>query len=77
MEDVFRFSDDFGPARIICICKPSLALKAILVIGNTACGPAIGGLNRWTQGTALEKPEARSVGALAEGFQNRSKMRGW
>lgn len=30
------------------------------------CGPAIGGLNRWTQGTSLEKPEARSVGALAE-----------
>jgi glutamate dehydrogenase (NAD(P)+) len=44
MEDVFRFSDDFGPARIICICKPSLALKAILVIDNTACGPAIGGV---------------------------------
>ncbi|HEY3446575.1 MAG TPA: PfaD family polyunsaturated fatty acid/polyketide biosynthesis protein [Myxococcales bacterium] len=30
------------------------------------CGPAIGGLNRWTKGTALERPEARSVGALAE-----------
>ncbi|MGC4120386.1 MAG: PfaD family polyunsaturated fatty acid/polyketide biosynthesis protein [Myxococcales bacterium] len=30
------------------------------------CGPAIGTLNRWTKGTALEKPQARSVGVLAE-----------
>ena len=44
MEDMFRFADDFGPARIIHICRPSLALKAIVVIDNTACGAAIGGV---------------------------------
>ena len=44
MEGAFRFSDDFGPARIISIYQPSLALKAILVVDNTACGAAIGGV---------------------------------
>lgn len=29
------------------------------------CGPAIGGLNRWTRGTALEHPEQRDAPALA------------
>ncbi|QWG12106.1 Glu/Leu/Phe/Val dehydrogenase [Bradyrhizobium sediminis] len=44
MEDMFRFADDFGPTRIIHICRPSLALKAIVVIDNIACGTAIGGV---------------------------------
>jgi glutamate dehydrogenase (NAD(P)+) len=43
MEDTFRFSDAFGPSRIIHIFRPSLGLKAIVVVDNTACGPAIGG----------------------------------
>jgi len=42
MEDAFRFSDAWGPSRIIHIHRPSLGLKAILVVDNTACGPAIG-----------------------------------
>lgn len=29
------------------------------------CGPAIGGLNRWTQGTSLAEPENRDASALA------------
>jgi len=44
MEDMFRFADDFGPARILHIYRPSLALKAIVVVDNTACGAAIGGV---------------------------------
>jgi glutamate dehydrogenase (NAD(P)+) len=44
MQDLFRFADEFGPARIIHIYRPSLALKAILVVDNTACGPAVGGV---------------------------------
>jgi glutamate dehydrogenase (NAD(P)+) len=44
MEDAFRFSDAWGPSRIIHIHRPSLGLKAILVVDNTACGPAIGGV---------------------------------
>ncbi len=44
MEGMFRFADDFGPARIIHISRRSLALKAIVVVDNTACGEAIGGI---------------------------------
>jgi len=44
MDDVFRFADPFGPARIIHIHRPSLDLRAIVVVDNTACGAAIGGV---------------------------------
>ena len=44
MDDMFRFADDFGPARIIRIYRPSLPLKAIIVIDNTACGASVGGV---------------------------------
>jgi len=44
MEDMFRFADAFGPARIGHLYQPSLALNAIVVVDNTACGPAIGGV---------------------------------
>jgi glutamate dehydrogenase (NAD(P)+) len=44
MDDMFRFADAFGPTRIIHIHRPSLALKAIVVVDNTACGAAIGGI---------------------------------
>ena len=32
MEDIFRFADPFGPARIVHIHVPSVGLKAIVVI---------------------------------------------
>ena len=41
---MFRFADEFGPARIIHIHRPAVGLKAIVVIDNTACGPAVGGV---------------------------------
>lgn len=41
---MFRFADEFGPARIIHIHRPGAGLKAIVVLDNTACGPAIGGV---------------------------------
>ena len=44
MEDMFRFADEFGPARIVHIHRPHVGLQAIAVIDNTACGPAIGGV---------------------------------
>jgi glutamate dehydrogenase (NAD(P)+) len=44
MQDLFRFADEFGPARIIHIHRASIGLKAILVVDNTACGPAVGGV---------------------------------
>jgi len=42
-DDLFRFADDLGPAKIIHITQPSLGLRAILVVDNVACGPSIGG----------------------------------
>ncbi len=44
MEEVFRFADPFGPARIIHIHRPSLDVRAVVVVDNTACGVAIGGV---------------------------------
>lgn len=44
MQDLFSYADELGPARIIHVCEPGLGLKAILVVDNVACGPAIGGL---------------------------------
>ncbi len=43
MEDGFRFCDELGPEKIIKIYQPELGLKGILVVDNTAAGPAIGG----------------------------------
>lgn len=40
---MFRFADEFGPARIIHIHRPAVGLNAVVVVDNTACGPAIGG----------------------------------
>ena len=44
MEDIFRFADDLGPAKIIHVHEPRLGLKGILVVDNVATGPSIGGL---------------------------------
>jgi glutamate dehydrogenase/leucine dehydrogenase len=44
VEDLFRLSDELGPSRIVHIRRPSVGLKAIAVIDNTACGVAIGGV---------------------------------
>ncbi|MDX1434285.1 MAG: Glu/Leu/Phe/Val dehydrogenase [Gammaproteobacteria bacterium] len=42
-EEIWRFSDDLGPEKIIHLYNPSTALRAILVVDNVACGPSIGG----------------------------------
>ena len=39
----FDLSDDLGPEKVIHIWRPALGLKAIVVVDNTAAGPAIGG----------------------------------
>jgi glutamate dehydrogenase (NAD(P)+) len=43
VEEAFRFADQLGPEKIVHIHEPRLGLKAIVVIDNTAVGPAIGG----------------------------------
>ncbi len=40
----FRFVDTLGPDKIVEICAPRAGLKAVVVIDNVACGPAIGGI---------------------------------
>ena len=44
MSEVFRLTDDLGPAKVIHVHSPALGLKGILVVDNVAAGPAIGGL---------------------------------
>ncbi len=44
MEDLFRFADEFGPARIVHIHRRGVGLRAVAVVDNTACGPAVGGV---------------------------------
>jgi len=39
-----HLSDDLGPEKIMLLRDPSVGLAAILVIDNTAAGPAIGGI---------------------------------
>jgi glutamate dehydrogenase (NAD(P)+) len=43
MEDMFGFADAIGPEKIVHIHEPRIGLKAIVVVDNTAAGPAIGG----------------------------------
>jgi glutamate dehydrogenase (NAD(P)+) len=40
----FRFVDALGPEKIVEIYEPRIGLKAVVVIDNVACGPAIGGV---------------------------------
>jgi glutamate dehydrogenase (NAD(P)+) len=44
VDEDFRFGDEFGPSRILHIYRPELKLRATVVIDNTACGVAVGGV---------------------------------
>ena len=39
-----RFTDEFGPEKIVYVYEPRCKLRGIVVIDNTAIGPAIGGI---------------------------------
>ena len=43
-EEVFHYTDEIGPEKILYIYDPKTKLKGILVVDNTARGPAIGGV---------------------------------
>ena len=44
-EHVFdTFADEYGPEKIVYITEPRVGLQGIVVIDNTAAGPAIGGI---------------------------------
>ena len=44
MVAIFQFADELGPAKIVQVYEPSVNLKAVLVVDNLACGPALGGV---------------------------------
>ena len=44
MDDLFRFADELGPAKVIHVHEPSIGLRAVLVVDNVAAGPSIGGV---------------------------------
>jgi glutamate dehydrogenase (NAD(P)+) len=44
MTDLFQFTDDIGPSKIIHVYEPSAGLKGILVVDNISRGPSIGGV---------------------------------
>jgi glutamate dehydrogenase/leucine dehydrogenase len=44
MKSLFDLADAYGPAKIIHINRPELDLRAVVVVDNTACGPAVGGI---------------------------------
>lgn len=43
MSELFNLEDGWGPYKIVHINRPATGLKAIVVVDNVACGPAIGG----------------------------------
>lgn len=44
MDEISRFADQFGPAKILHVYEPRSGLKAILVVDNVAAGPSVGGI---------------------------------
>jgi len=42
--EIFSYSDEIGPEKVVHFYHPKLQIKAILVVDNTALGQAIGGI---------------------------------
>lgn len=54
VSDPLAFGDDIGPEKIVYLRTPSVGLRAIVVIDNTAAGPAIGGTRMAPDVSAIE-----------------------
>ncbi|CUH98315.1 Glu/Leu/Phe/Val family dehydrogenase [Leisingera aquaemixtae] len=54
MTDRFAYADDLGPEQLIELTDPHSGLRAIVVVDNTAAGPAIGGCRMAPDVTARE-----------------------
>ncbi len=54
MNTSFQFCDDLGPEKVVEIYEPETGLRAIVVVDNTAAGPAIGGVRMAADVTATE-----------------------
>ena len=54
MSGRFEFADTLGPEKVIEITDPKRGLRGLLVVDNTAAGPAIGGCRIAPDATAQE-----------------------
>ncbi|MEN8239897.1 MAG: Glu/Leu/Phe/Val dehydrogenase [Actinomycetota bacterium] len=54
LTDWSRLSDDLGPEKITLLKNPDIGLEAIVVVDNTAAGPAVGGIRMATDITVEE-----------------------
>ncbi len=54
MKSPFEICDELGPAKTLHLSNPAVGLKAIVVVDNVACGPAIGG-TRMAPDVSLEE----------------------
>ena len=54
METAFDFIDELGPEKIVHLHDPGTGLRAIVVVDNTARGPAIGGTRMASDVTLTE-----------------------
>ena len=54
MEDMFRFGDELGPAKVLSIFLQEAGLKAVVAVDNVAIGPSIGGIRMAPDVSATE-----------------------
>lgn len=54
MNTVFELCDELGPCKVLHLANPAAGLKAIVVVDNIACGPAIGGTRMAPDVSVLE-----------------------
>ncbi len=54
MNTLFEMADEWGPYKIVHINRPSVGLRAIVVVDNIACGPAIGGTRMVLDASVVE-----------------------
>lgn len=52
--DLDRFADEWGPEKIVYVYNPSIKMRGMLVIDNTALGPGKGGI-RMTPTVSVEE----------------------
>jgi len=53
-EEIFGYCDELGPEKVLHFYDPKLNLRGILVVDNTALGPAIGGIRMLPDVTTKE-----------------------
>lgn len=53
-KEIFGYADELGPEKVLHFYDPKLNLRGILVVDNTALGPAIGGIRMTPDVTTQE-----------------------